>query len=128
MKEIAMERQTEDELIDLVGSDAVTDAKADTPTEPDRSRRVIRAHSFLTLSVLVLNVKNLKKAQASASPATQQVTGNEYFTPSELATMSRQWREQALQAIGEYLLPTADVVEDGTIFYPSMTLSKTSVW
>lgn len=97
----------EDELVELVGSDAVTDAELPVPTDADRAAKLIRGHKFLAMATFLLNVRNVKKEQDAASPATAQTIVNEYWSPKEIAEMAESWRAMALRAIGSYLIVDA---------------------
>jgi hypothetical protein len=100
----------EDELIELVGSAAVADAELVTPTDTARAAKLIRGHKFLAIATYLLNVRNVKREQDAASPATAQTISNEYWTPKEIAEMAAQWRAMAMRAIGSYLI--VDVAGD----------------
>jgi hypothetical protein len=81
----------EDELIELVGSDAVTDALLASPTDAARAAKLARGHKFLAVASFLLNVRHAN------------IT-NEYWTPKEIAEMAEQWRAMAMRALGRYLL------------------------
>jgi hypothetical protein len=100
----------EDELSILLDATFITDAKAAEPTVAERSNRIIRAHSYLAYSIHLLNIRDVKKEQSAASPATQQVVTNEYYTPKELIEMSDDWRARAMKAINAYL--TVETAEE----------------
>lgn len=100
----------EDELVELVGQDAVTDALLETPTDADRAAKLIRGHKFLAIATFYLNVRNVKREQDSTSPGTTKQVENEYWTPKEIQEMSAQWRAMALRAIQSYLI--VDVAGD----------------
>jgi hypothetical protein len=94
----------EDELVELVGQSVVDDTLSASPSDTVRANRVVRAHTFLAASIQCLNVKNVKREQDAASPATSQTINNEYWNPKEIAEMRENWRSMALKAIGPYLL------------------------
>lgn len=94
----------EDELVELVGQAAVTDALLSSPADAARAAKLIRGHKFLAASVIVFNVDNIKRQQDAASPATAQTIVNERFTPKELADLSDKWRQMALRVIAAYLI------------------------
>jgi hypothetical protein len=94
----------EDELIELVGSDAVTDALLASPTDAARAAKLARGHKFLAVASFLLNVRNVKKEQDVGSPGGHANITNEYWTPKEIAEMAEQWRAMAMRALGRYLL------------------------
>lgn len=94
----------EDELIELVGQNAVTDTLVDMPTNEARASRLVRGHKFLAAATIVFNVDNIKRQQDAASPGTAQTIVNERFVPKELAELSEKWRAMAFRALSPYLL------------------------
>lgn len=98
----------EDELAELVGSDAAADAKLDAPTDSVRGQKLIRGHTFLAIATFLLNVRNVKREQDAASPSTVQTISNEYWTPKEIAEMAAQWRAMAMRALSSYLIVEVD--------------------
>lgn len=104
-------QSAEDELIELVGQDAVTDTLLAVPTDLVRAGKIVRAHKFLAFSLFLFNVRTVKREHDSGSPA---ISGgmiiNEYYTPKEISELSAAWRAMALRAIGSYLI--TDVIGD----------------
>jgi hypothetical protein len=101
----------EDELIDLLGAAYITDAKLETPTDTTgRSERIIRAHSYLALSVHLMNIREVEQEQDAGSPADSTTITNRYRKITELQSAANEWRERAMKAIGSYL--TVETVEE----------------
>jgi hypothetical protein len=104
-------QSAEDELIELVGQEAVTDTLSAVPTDADRATKIVRAHKFLAISLHLFNVRTVKREHDAGSPA---ISGgmiiNEYYSPKELKELSDSYRAMALRAIGSYLI--TDVAGD----------------
>ena len=115
----------EDELVELVGQSIIDDTLSASPVDTVRAARVVRAHTFLAASIQCLNVKNLKREQDPASPATSQTINNEYWTPKEIGEMRENWRRLALRAIGPYL--TMDAAGDDYEESPEFAQGETSI-
>jgi hypothetical protein len=105
----------EDELVELVGQEAVDDTLTASPADTVRAGRIVRAHKFLAAAVHCLNARNVKREQSdeSAGMGSNNVN-NEYWNPKEIAEMRENWRALALRAIGPYLLTDADGDAYGT--------------
>lgn len=98
----------EDELIELVGQEAVDDALLPVPTDETRAAKLTRGHMFLAAALYLVNVRNVKREQDVGSPAAaNKLIQNEYWTPKEISEMAAQWRAMAMRAIGSYLIVDA---------------------
>jgi hypothetical protein len=97
----------EDELIELVGQEAVDDALEASPSDTVRAAKLIRGHKFLAIAIFLLNVRNVKREQETSSPVQTATVTNEYWTPKEITEMAAQWRAMALRALQSYLIVDA---------------------
>lgn len=102
----------EDELVELVGQTAVTDAKLVSPVDTVRAGKLIRGHQFLSFSIFIWNRRDIKKATDAGSPGMGGSSNivNEWWNPNEIEKASNYWRGLALKALAAYLI--TDVAGD----------------
>ena len=119
-----------DDLVDLVGENAVADAELESPTDKIRARRLKRPMGHLSYANLVLNVGSrlnesgvlTKNVDHNADNATV-----EYLKPREIKALEASHREKASATIQNYLLTTEDV-ETKDHIYTSSTVPISTEW
>lgn len=116
-----------DELIELVGDEAVTDAQAVTPTDTVRASRLKRGLGHLAYSILVVNVASRLREAGILKKESDGVAGNtvnEYLPPKDVQVISDQQRALGLAAISKYLVSEqpGDEFADGAEYsHPAQT-------
>lgn len=124
--------EAEDEILQIIGSDALTDAKKDTPSNPLRASRVRRAHGKLAYRALLLiraaRFRDGGIVQSETDKNDGSVT-NSYVKQSEIESQRKTLLEEAMNDLKLYVLPGETVEQnDGIMLFGSGSVKTNVGW